>query len=83
MHLYNEDGDVLYATPDLLSVHTVSGGERSFELPKQVEVVYDLFNNRLLGRDAAQFCVAAGAGLHGPVLHRQGRYAQFTADLLG
>ena len=31
-HLYNEDGDVLYATPNLLSVHTVSGGPRTFKL---------------------------------------------------
>ena len=56
VNLYNEQGDVLYATPDLLSVHTVAGGERTFQLPRQVEVVYDLFNDRVLGRDAAHFC---------------------------
>jgi hypothetical protein len=55
-HLYNEDGDVLYATPELLAVHTVSGGERTFKLPRPAEVVYDLFNQRELARDAAQFC---------------------------
>ncbi len=55
VHLYNEDGDVLYATPDLLSVHTVSGGRRIFKLPKQVEVVYDLFNRRELARDSLEF----------------------------
>ncbi len=43
VHLYSEDGDVLYATPELLSVHTVSGGKRTFRLPGQVEIVYDLF----------------------------------------
>jgi hypothetical protein len=48
---------VLYATPDLLSVHTVSGGERNFCLPRRAEVVYDLFQNKVLGRDTAQFCV--------------------------
>ena len=57
VHLYNQDGDVLYATPDLLSVHTVSGGRRVFRLPKRVEVVYDLFARKVLARDAAEFTV--------------------------
>ena len=55
VHLYSEDGDVLYGTPDLLGVHTVSGGCRTFSLPRQVEVVYDLYNQRVLGRDTRQF----------------------------
>ena len=33
IHLFNADGDVLYATHDLLGVHTVSGGERTFTSP--------------------------------------------------
>jgi hypothetical protein len=55
VHLYNEDGDVLYATPDLLGVHTVAGGARTFRLPRRVEVVYDLFNDCALAHDATQF----------------------------
>jgi hypothetical protein len=55
VHLYSEDGDVLYATRDLLAVHTVSGGCRSFKLPRRVEVVYDLFNRRPVSANAAQF----------------------------
>jgi hypothetical protein len=55
-HLYNDQGDVLYATPSLLSVHTVAGGPRTFALPKPVEVVYDLFANRQLATDTAEFC---------------------------
>lgn len=55
VHLYNEDGDVLYATPELLSVHTVSGGKRTFQLPERVEVVYDLFARKYLARDAKSF----------------------------
>ena len=51
VHLYSEAGDVLYATPELLSVHTVAGGRRSFSLPRKVERVYDLFNQIELGRD--------------------------------
>ena len=45
VHLYSEDGDVLYATRDLLAVHTVAGGERQFRLPRRVEVVHDLFGD--------------------------------------
>ncbi len=55
-HIYNGDGDVLYATPDLLSVHTVAGGPRRFDLPRPVEVVHDLFHNRRVAQDTAQFC---------------------------
>jgi len=58
VHLYNRDGDVLYATRDLLAVHTVAGGERTFRLPRQVEEVHDLFNRRRLARDTREFRVA-------------------------
>ena len=67
VHLYSEDGDVIYGTPDLLGVHTVSGGCRNFSLPRQVEVVYDLYNQRLLKRDTNQFEVqlpAASSALY-------------------
>ena len=57
MHLYNEDGDVLYATSDLLSVDTVSGGIRTFNLPHQVEVVYDLYDEQILARNVTAFNV--------------------------
>ncbi len=57
VHLYNECGDVLHATPDLLSVHTTGGGPRTFKLPKRVEVVYDLFDMREVARDVNEFRV--------------------------
>jgi hypothetical protein len=57
VHLYSEDGDVLYATPELLAVHSVAGGPRLFRLPARVEVVYDLYNDRLVARDADQFSI--------------------------
>lgn len=57
VHLYNEAGDVLYATPDLLAVHTVAGGERTFQLPHPAEIVYDLYNDCVLARNAGQFAV--------------------------
>jgi hypothetical protein len=57
VHLYNEDGDVLYATPELLSVHTVAGGPREFRLPSRVDVVYDLFLRKVVARKTASFKV--------------------------
>jgi hypothetical protein len=56
VHLYNEDGDVLYATPRFVAAHTVKGGPRTFRLPEPVEVVYDLYNRQLLGQRTAEFC---------------------------
>ncbi len=57
VHLYSEDGDVLYATRELLSVHTVGGGARIFRLPQPVEVVYDLFADQAIARDVQAFDV--------------------------
>ncbi len=55
VHLYNREGDVLYASPDLLAVHTVAGGSRVFRLPRHVERVYDLFAHKAIAQDAAEF----------------------------
>jgi hypothetical protein len=55
VHLYNQEGDVLYATRELLAVHTVSGGDRTFSLPRQVEEVYDLFGRKSVARNTNQF----------------------------
>ena len=57
VHLYSESGDVLYAAPQLLAVHTVGGGPRQFSLPQQVEVVYDLFARQVVAEDAETFVV--------------------------
>ena len=57
VHLYNEAGDVLYATPELLSVHSVSGGPRNFKLPRPAEVVYDLYNEREVAANVSEFTV--------------------------
>jgi len=58
VHLYNEEGDVLYVTRDLLAVHTVSGGQRTFRLPRTVEEVYDLFARKPIARNTDKFQVA-------------------------
>jgi hypothetical protein len=58
VHLYSEVGDVLFSTPQLLGVHTVGGGARTFKLPGKVEAVYDLFERRMLARDVDWFDVS-------------------------
>jgi len=57
VHLYSEMGDVLYATPQLLGVHTAVGGEREFRLPARAELVYDLFAGQVVARDVDRFRV--------------------------
>jgi len=55
VHLYSEAGDVLYATSQLLSIHTLSGGSRQLRLPQQVETVYDLFEECVIAEKVADF----------------------------
>jgi hypothetical protein len=57
VHLYNEEGDVLYATRDLLAVHSLSGGDRTFRLPQAAEEVYDLFQRKSIARNTNKFQV--------------------------
>jgi hypothetical protein len=57
VHLYNQEGDVLYATRELLAVHTLSGGDRTFSLPRRVEEVYDLFERKSIAWNTNQFRV--------------------------
>ena len=57
VHLYSEAGDVLYATPQLLVVHTLPGGQRDFCLPEKVEVVYDLFAGVEVAAETDEFAV--------------------------
>jgi hypothetical protein len=57
VHLYNREGDIIYANRDLVGVHTVAGGERTFKLPREVEAVYDLFEGKTVARNASEFKV--------------------------
>jgi len=57
VHLYSEEGDVLHVSRQLLGVHTVAGGERTFALPGKVERVHDLYNDRTVAADTARFTV--------------------------
>jgi hypothetical protein len=55
VHIYSETGDVLHASPQLLGVHTISGGSRTFKLPRPAEVIYDLFEEKIIADNAAVF----------------------------
>jgi hypothetical protein len=55
VHIYSEAGDVLYASRQLLGVHTVSGGRRLFRLRGSVDIVYDLFETKPVARNTALF----------------------------
>jgi hypothetical protein len=57
VHIYNDSGDTLYATKQLVSVHTAGGGQRSYLLPKKVDVVYDLFENKIIAEKTDHFQV--------------------------
>ena len=57
VHIYNDTGDVLCASRNLLAVHTVAGGERTFKLPSQIPLVVDLFERQALARDVTAFTV--------------------------
>jgi hypothetical protein len=58
VHLYNGEGDVLHASKELLSVHTIAGGNRTFKLSKEVEEVFDLFEGKSIGRNTNKFEVS-------------------------
>jgi hypothetical protein len=57
VHLYEDQGDLLYACRQLLGVHTVKGGARVLKLPDRVEAAYDLFEKTIVARDAAELRV--------------------------
>ena len=57
VHLYSEDGDILYVSHNLLGVHTVSGGRRTFRLPRRVKQVYDIFGEKTITCNSISFQV--------------------------
>jgi beta-galactosidase len=55
VHIYSDAGDVLYATRQLLGVHTSGGGKRVFKLPIPAEIIHDLFEKRTIAKNTAEF----------------------------
>ena len=52
-HIYSDQGDVVYATRDLLAIHTLSGGSRRVPLPRQAKTVHDLFANKQVAQNTS------------------------------
>ena len=55
VHIYNDEGDVIYATKDLLAIHTTAGGHREIKLPMIAPQVYELFSNIIISKETDQF----------------------------
>lgn len=55
VHLYNEDGDIIYVSHNLLGVHTVSGGGRTFNLPGKAGHIYDIFREETIASNTQSF----------------------------
>jgi len=58
VHLYDDQGDLIYACSHLLGVHTVKGGPRVLRLPAPVEVAYDLFSGTTVAENTAEIALA-------------------------
>jgi hypothetical protein len=57
VHIYNDDGDVLYANRSFLGVHTLAGGERTIRLPRRAPGVADLLAGKVIDRNTAEIRV--------------------------
>jgi hypothetical protein len=55
VHIYSDAGDVLCVSRQLLGVHSVGGGKRTFVLPRPVEVVHDLFEDETIAKNTTVF----------------------------
>jgi hypothetical protein len=53
-HIYNDDGDLIYANSHFLAIHTNVGGPKRLRLPKRTDV-YDAFTERLVARSVTEF----------------------------
>jgi hypothetical protein len=54
-HLYGQAGDVIYASRELLAVHTAAGGQRTFALRQPAEIVFELFQGQEIARGTESF----------------------------
>lgn len=56
VHIYNDAGDVLYASKHYLGLVTGTGGERVIELPRTTDV-YDVFEDQKITEGVNRFAV--------------------------
>ncbi|MBI4551968.1 MAG: hypothetical protein HY710_06870, partial [Candidatus Latescibacteria bacterium] len=54
VHIFSESDDVLSASHDWVSLHTVKPGPKRLVLPRRAAQVWDAFSNRLVGTDLAE-----------------------------
>jgi len=62
VHIYSDQGDVLFAGKNFLGLHSLAAGIRNISLPKSVELIYDLFEDEMIGQDTDCFQVVLQSG---------------------
>lgn len=55
VHIYCNSHEPIYASDDLLAIHTSNGGERVFKLPRKVKTVQELYSGRLVAHNTDTF----------------------------
>ena len=61
VHLYLETDDIVYHNRSLLGIHTATAGRKIIRLPKRCDV-YDIFENKLVGKSIDRFETTLEAG---------------------
>jgi len=61
VHVYSESEDVLYASRNVIALHTVRAGQKAIALPAPADVV-EAYSGRALCHNARSFVDAVGAG---------------------
>ena len=51
VHLYSDKPAVVYANRNFLSLHTPTAGTRTLTLPSKAEIIYDLYNEKILAEN--------------------------------
>lgn len=59
VHIYNEEGDVLYASREFIMLHSLKGGSRTVKLPCHADV-YDTVRNIKVASDTLEFIAEFG-----------------------
>ncbi|MBR7104439.1 MAG: hypothetical protein IKC65_05815 [Lentisphaeria bacterium] len=57
VHLYTDKPAVVYASENVLAIHSPTAGKREIRLPRKVEVIYNLFSNRVIATDTDRITV--------------------------
>ena len=80
VHLYTDRPAVVYANENFISVHSGEAGEMTLTLPEKAEVIYDLYEEKVLARDTAKLLLPMGKNRS--VLLYCGKAAELNAALV-